>query len=289
MLMPWNDRAGRFSPVRAAAFALVLGPGLWLGWDAVQGGLGAEPLTEALHRTGRAAVRLLIASLAVTPLRAVTGWGRLVSVRRMLGLSAFFYAAAHLGLYTASQGWDVAKVASEIAARPFLAVGAVALGGLAVLAATSTDAAIRRMGRNWHRLHRTVYALAPLAVLHVFQQSKIDASQAALLLGLWVLLMLWRGTRAAGASAAGAPWLAVLSVAAALATAALEAAWYGLATGVPWERVLAANLDPLRGLRPAWWVLLAGLAAAAVALGRLGLARAASQGGTAARTGASRT
>lgn len=268
MTMPWTDRAGRFSALRLAAFALALGPGLWLAWDAAQGALGAEPLVEAIHRSGRAAIRLLLVSLAVTPLRAVTGWGRLISVRRMLGLAAFFYALGHLALYAASLRWDIAKLASEIAARPYLTVGFAALAGLAALAATSTDAAIRRMGQNWHRLHNAVYALTPLAVLHVFQQSRIDASQATLLLGLWLLLMLWRAARKAGRTANGPGGLAVLAVVATLLTATLEAAWYGLATGVPWRRVLDANLALGADPRPAAWVLVAGLAAATVALGR---------------------
>lgn len=266
--MPWNDRAGRFSVLRAAAFALVVLPALLLGLDAATGGLGAEPLAEAIHRTGTWAIRLVLVTLAVTPLRRIGGWNRLVIVRRMLGLGAFFYALAHLVLYVADEGWNIAHAASEIATHIYLTVGFVALVGLAVLAATSTDGAIRRLGGRWHLLHQAVYVISGLAVLHFFMQAKADAGEATLMMGLWLLLMGWRLARKAGWSLAEPRVLLVVAPLAALATAGLEAAWYGLATAIPWRAVLEANLSFGSMPRPAWWVLAAGLLAALVPLRR---------------------
>lgn len=263
---PWNDRAGRFSALRAAAFALATMPAAWLAWLAATGGLGPKPLTEAIQLTGLWTVRLLLVTLALTPLRRTTGWNRWITVRRMLGLLAFAYAVGHLIFYVADQGWDVGHAASEIVVRSYLTIGFAAVAGLAVLAATSTDAAIRRLGRRWRQLHRIVYGLVALGVLHFFMQSKIDASEATLMMGFWLLLMGWRAAHAAGASLR-APWLlAAVALAAAAASAALEALWYGIATGVPWRAVLEANLTLTPWPRPAWWVLAVGLAVALVPL-----------------------
>ncbi|SMF18317.1 sulfoxide reductase heme-binding subunit YedZ [Tistlia consotensis] len=270
---PWNDRAGRFSTVRGAAFALALAPACWLAFEAATGGLGAKPLTEATHQTGLWTIRLLLVTLALTPLRRITGWNRCIVARRLLGLSVFAYAVGHLALYVADQGWDLGQAASEIALRFYLTVGFVALVGLALLAATSTDAAIRRLGRRWQQLHRTVYALAALGVLHFFLQSKIDASEATLMMGFWLLLMGWRAAQRAGAPLGAPRTLTVVALAAGLATAGLEALWYGLATGIPWRLVLAANLTLTPWPRPAWWVLGAGLAAALLPLARARLGR----------------
>ena len=263
---PWNDRAGRFSALRAATFALVLAPALWLAAEAATGGLGAKPVTEAIHQTGLWTVRLLLITLAITPLRRITGWNRWIIVRRMLGLAAFAYALGHLTLYVADQGWNLGHAASEIVLRPYLTIGFAAVAGLAVLAATSTDRAIRRMGRRWRQLHRIVYVLVAMGVLHFFLQSKIDASEATLMMGFWLLAMGWRGAHSAGWSLADPRTLAAVALVAALATAGLEAVWYGVATGVPWRLVLEANLMLTPWPRPAWWVLGVGLAVAVVPL-----------------------
>jgi len=190
--VPWTDRAGRFSALRAAAFAAVSAPALWIAGAHLTGNLGAEPLKAATHLTGTWTLYILLASLAVTPLKGLLAWARLVTIRRLLGVAAFAYIFAHLLLYVGDQGWDLAKVAGEIAQRVYLTIGFIALCGLAVLAATSFDAAMRRLKRNWKRLHRAVYPLAALGLLHFFLQSKSDVSQAVLLSGVFIGLMLHR-------------------------------------------------------------------------------------------------
>lgn len=268
MDMPWNDRAGRVSTLRIAALLLIVIPALILVIDAATGGLGAKPLTEAIHRTGDWAVRLLLVTLAVTPLRRITGWGRLLIVRRLLGLAAFGFALAHLTLYAADQNWNPLRVVTEIVSRIYLTVGFVTLVGLGLLAATSTDAAIRRMGPRWHRLHRFAYLLTALAILHFFMQSKIDASEAALMMGFWLLLMGWRLAHKLGRPLTSPLTLAGVAVLAALSTALLEAVWYGVATKVPWQAVLSANLSLDPAPRPAFWVLIVGLLALLLPLWR---------------------
>ena len=256
---PWNDRAGRFSWLRMAAFTLAVAPALWIAFDAATGGLGAKPLTETIHRTGHWAVRFLLISLALTPIRHITGWNRVITVRRMLGLTAFTYAIVHLALFIPDQGWKLGHVASEIVLRPYLTIGFVALLGLAALAATSTDAMIRRLGSRWQTLHRIVYGLVALGLLHFFMQSKINATEAALMTGFWMLLMGWRLAHRMGASLKSPRILAVVALSAALATALTEALWYGTATGVPWRAVFEANLMPTPWPRPAVITLVVGL------------------------------
>jgi len=261
--MPWTDHAGRFSPLKAAVFAFALYPAAWLLLRWGMADLGPRPLTEAIHRSGDWAVRFLVFALAVTPARAVFDWPRIVLVRRMLGVAAALYAGLHLLLYVADQKWNLWTVASEIVLRFYLTVGFVALLGLAVLAWTSTDAWQRRLRQRWKTLHRWVYVLTGLALFHYALQAKINASYAVFWFGLFVWLMLWRALPRPRQGRLAT--LAALAPVAALLTAATEVAWYGLATKVPAERVLQANLgfDPWG--RPASQVLLLGLAVVAVA------------------------
>lgn len=254
-----TDRSGRFSLLKTCCLILLLAPAAWLLWRAVNHELGPRAMTEALHFTGRWAVRFLLLALALTPLQRLFRLPRLALVRRMLGVGAFLWAAGHLALYVASQGYDLGHVAREIVSRYYLAIGFVAVAGLAALAATSTDGMVSRLGHWWKRLHRAVYVIAVLAILHFFMQSKIDASEATLMAGLFLTLMLYRLAFRLRLQL-GVVGLAGIALAGAAATALAEFAWYGLATGVDAWRVLAANLHPAGGLRPAVDVLLAAAA-----------------------------
>lgn len=259
--LPWNDRRGRFSALRAAACLLAAAPGLWIAFAGVTGGLGVEPYEAAIHETGVWTLRLLLVTLAITPLQRIAGWKRWAGIRRLLGIMVFVYAAAHLTLYVGDQGWNPIRAASEIAQRIYLTIGFIAVLGLGALAVTSTDAMIGRLGKRWHWLHRSVYLLAALAILHFFMQSKLEATEAALMMGFWLLLMGYRLAHRAGIPLTNPLVLAGVAVLSALATAALEAAWYGSATGIPWRAVLNANLDVTSMPRPALWVFFVGLAA----------------------------
>ncbi|WP_027170752.1 protein-methionine-sulfoxide reductase heme-binding subunit MsrQ [Methylobacterium sp. 10] len=256
---PWRDRAGRVSGLKLATFLFALAPGLWLaaayGFDA----LGPKPITALIHGTGEWAVRFLLLSLAVTPLRRVANYPKLILVRRMLGLTVLAYGVVHLGLYIVDQNFILSKVVSEIVSRFYLTIGFVALVGLAMLGITSTDGMIRRLGKAWPRLHKAVYAIAVLGLFHYFLQAKIDVSAPVYWTGLFLLLMGWRAMQRYRLPM-NAITLLGLAIAAALVTALVEAAWYGFKSGVPASAVLGANLEFYDGLRPAWWVLVTGIA-----------------------------
>ena len=262
--MPWRDRNGAFAPLKALTFALLFVPAILLVEAAWQHTLGPKPWQAATHDTGTWAIRLLLVSLAVTPARQVLRQPRIAELRRMIGVACFAYAALHLALYAGDEKWDWLKVATEIVLRFYLTIGFVALLGLGALAATSTDGMLRRLGgAAWRRLHWWVHPIAVLALVHFTLQSKADVTEPMLMAGLYAWLMGYRMIAPAG----GAPGLLALlglAVAAAAATAGIEFAWYGLATGIdPW-RVLEANLDIAFGFRPAVWVGIAGLGAAAL-------------------------
>lgn len=265
-VMPWRDRSGAFSPFKALVFGALFVPALVLGHAAWTASLGPKPWQAATHDAGTWAIRLLLLSLLVTPARQILRQARIAEVRRMVGLGCFAYALLHLGLYAGDQAFDWFKVASEILRRIYLTIGFVALLGLAALAATSTDGALRRMGgAAWRRLHRLAYPIAALALVHFTLQSKADVTEPMLMAGLFAWLMGYRLLAPQG-GAPGVMALAGLAAAAAAAAAGLEFAWYGLMTGIdPW-RVLAANLDITFGLRPALWVGIAGLGMAALRL-----------------------
>jgi len=258
-MMPWRDRAGRLSPLKLAVFVALFVPAVWVWWLWMGDQLGPRPLNEAIHEIGRWTARILLLSLAITPLRGVLRWGELMLVRRMVGVAAFFYVVLHLALYAADENWHLGKVASEIVLRFYLTIGFAALLILLALAVTSFDRAIKAMGgARWRRLHSAVYGAGVLAMIHAILQSKVDTSEAMLMTGLFVWLMGWRVLKAREWT--GFAGLLSLAVFAALATACIEAGWYAFGTGVDATRVLAANLDVSFGLRPALWVGIAGLA-----------------------------
>ena len=262
---PWLDRTGRLSPLKLAVFVLVLAPGVWIAarWSLAL--LGPKPVTEAIHETGDWAVRLLLATLLVTPLRRIGNWPKLFLVRRMLGVAALAYALIHLSLYGLDQAFDLPRIAAEIALRAYLLIGFTALCGLAALGATSTDRAIRRLGPRWHRLHSLVYGIGALALVHYFLQSKLNVTQPVLWTGFFLVLMGYRAVHRFKLPE-GPLGLAALALACGFATALLEAGWYAAATGARAGLVLEANLDFAYEVRPAWWVLAAGFALAAVKL-----------------------
>lgn len=270
-LAAWRDPAGRFSPLKATVLALVPLPAIRLFVLWALDDLGARPITEMEHGLGQWTVGFLLLSLAVTPARSVFDWPGVVKLRRLFGVTTACYALTHLSLYFVDQNWVFTTIVSEIVLRFYLTIGFIALLMLCVLGITSTDGWQKRLGRRWKLLHRLVFVLLPLALWHYFLQSKADVTSAAFFTGLACWLMLWRlAPRRWRGRLILLPPLALL---AGLACAGIEAGWYGLATGAPPLRVLAANLNITYGPRPAVGVLLCGLAVCLVALLRRTLAR----------------
>jgi sulfoxide reductase heme-binding subunit YedZ len=184
---------------KAVVHALALTPAAYLGWLVWQvartgsDALGADPVAEIEHFLGLWALRFLMLALAVTPLRQLTGQAVLVRFRRMLGLYAFFYASLHFAAYL---GLDLrgywTQIFEEIAKRPYITVGFLAWLLLIPLAVTSTTGWIKRLGRNWARLHKAVYAIGVLAVLHFWWLVKSDIREPALYATILTVLLGWR-------------------------------------------------------------------------------------------------
>ena len=155
--------------------------------------LGANPVEELIHRFGIWGLNFLLITLAVTPLRRLTGKGWLLRFRRMLGLFAFFYILMHFLTYAGlDQHFDLPLIFEDIAERPFITVGFTAFLLLISLAATSTNAMMKRLGRRWQKLHRLVYLIAILGVVHFYWQVKLDTLEALIYAAILVVLLGYR-------------------------------------------------------------------------------------------------
>ena len=269
-LQIWRDRRGNVSLLRIATLALLFTPVAIALWDADTIMHGARPINDLIHRAGFWMLMFILTTLAVTPLRRITRFGQLIDVRRMLGVGAFCYGVTHISLYTADQMFDLAKVAGEIAQRVYLTIGFTALIGLATLAATSTDAMVRRLGAmRWQRLHQAVYLIGALALIHYFQQTKADVSVPtftagvfAWLMGYRIVVKLWRVRGELSTLT-----LVALSFVVAGLTFLTEAIGIAIVFNVSPLLVLQTDFDfdiDLDMVRPGWLVLAAGLAVAAL-------------------------
>jgi sulfoxide reductase heme-binding subunit YedZ len=265
----WCDAAGRLSLLRIAALAFLLVPVAVAIFDYDTEGFGARPINNVIHRTGFWALIFLMSSLAVTPLRRIARFNQLLDVRRIIGVGAFVYAASHISLYVGDQMFDLWKVISEIALRIYLTIGFTALLGLTVLAATSTDGMVRRMGvKKWQRLHNIIYGIGLLALIHFFQQTKADVAVPTFVAGLFGWMIGYRLLIKSRNSRNEPPtWmLLALSVAIAALTFIAEAIGIGIVFNVSPLRVLrtAFDFDDPTMIRPGWLVLGAGLIVAGV-------------------------
>jgi sulfoxide reductase heme-binding subunit YedZ len=170
------DAKRQLLALRAVAWLGAGAPLMWMAYRILLGeGLGADPTQELTHWSGFTAVVVLLVSLAVTPVRRLTGWNAVQKVRRLLGLWAFAYAAIHVFVYVYfDQVLALDFILEDVFERPFTLVGAAAFAMLVPLAVTSTRGWIRRLGKNWKRLHWLVYPAAGLAVLHFELGQKTD-------------------------------------------------------------------------------------------------------------------
>ncbi len=198
--------------VKPLCFALALLPFGALVLGALTGQLGANPAETLIRQTGDWTLRFLCIALAITPLRVLSGMAALARLRRMAGLFTYFYAVLHLLAYAwFDMGFEVEDIARDIAKRPFILVGFLSLVLLTPLAATSFNRAVKALGaRRWQVLHRGVYLIPPLALLHFFwmragkndfNEVAVYATVLAVLLG-WRLARWWRSRRAQGGGSA---------------------------------------------------------------------------------------
>jgi methionine sulfoxide reductase heme-binding subunit len=187
---------GRYPLLKIAMFGACLMPLAVLTGQALTHNLGANPIDEITDRTGIWTLRMLLITLAVTPARRVTGWNRLIQLRRMLGLFAFFYGSLHFVTYIwLDQFFAVEEIIADVMERPFITVGFASFVLLIPLALTSTTAMIKRLGGKWwQRLHRLVYAIAIGGVVHYLWLVKADIRQPLLygsILGALLVYRLW--------------------------------------------------------------------------------------------------
>jgi sulfoxide reductase heme-binding subunit YedZ len=258
--LPWLDRSGNFSSMKAGTLLLLAMPALWLLYRTVFLGLGPRPLTEATHRVGDWTVYLLLVTLAVTPARRLFQWPRLIQLRRMIGVAALFYILFHFLLFFVDSRWNLFFVGKEIVLRFYLTIGFTAILMLSALGLTSFDSMIKRLGASrWNRLHLLIYPATFIGILHYFLQSKSDVTQPVIMAGLFFWLMGYRIMARFGKKQGLVPFLS-LSILVAILTAGVEVAWYGLMTGIGAERVFWANFQFDYRVSAAWWILAAGLA-----------------------------
>jgi sulfoxide reductase heme-binding subunit YedZ len=177
---------------KPVVFLLCLVPAALVVTDALEitGRLGANPIEEIQDRFGIWAIRFIMVTLAVTPLRRLTGWNWLVRFRRMFGLFTFFYVLMHfLTWFILDQSLLLSAIIEDVTERPFITIGFAGLLLLIALAVTSTDGMRRRMGRRWQKLHYSAYAVAVLGVWHYWWQVKKDASDAQIYAAILAVLL----------------------------------------------------------------------------------------------------
>jgi sulfoxide reductase heme-binding subunit YedZ len=256
-MYPWIDYQGRFSPLRATVLAALFLPAVYVAIAYKLDWLGSRPWTEAIHQIGLWTIRLIFIALTISPARRILNWPRLIEVRRMVGVAACCYVLVHLCLYIIDEAFDFGMVASEIVLRIYLTIGFTALVGLAVLAATSNDGMVRRLGRRWQRLHYLVYPIGILAIIHYYIQSKADIWEPFWMSGLFAWLMGWRVLDWLAPRRQTAPlWqVAALSLLAAVLTGLGETLYYTIARNAPFWRLVETNFSMQIGVRPSWIVL----------------------------------
>ncbi|HEU0298730.1 MAG TPA: protein-methionine-sulfoxide reductase heme-binding subunit MsrQ [Longimicrobium sp.] len=204
----WELKAARW--VRPAAWAGGLIPLALLVAGVFTDGLGAHPIEYVTLRTGFATLLMLMCTLAVSPVRRLTGWNWLAPVRRTLGLCAFLYVCLHFATYLVDQGFAMPYIVEDVAERPYVTAGFTAFLLLVPLAVTSTKGWIRRLGKRWQKLHRLVYLAAGLGVLHFIWLVKSDLLQPLIFAAVFAVLMAFRvpglpgGTRRRSAKAPAA-------------------------------------------------------------------------------------
>jgi len=188
--------AGRLRVIKALTFGLCLLPFVIVvaaTFNLAGLSLGANPVEEIIHRTGLWGLRMLLLTLAITPLRRLTGMTWLVRLRRMLGLFSFFYILMHFLSYALiDQRLDLAAIVEDIVERPYITLGITALTLMMPLAITSTNKMMKRLGRRWQQLHRLVYLIAILGVCHFYWQVKKDILEPLIYVAVLALLLGFR-------------------------------------------------------------------------------------------------
>jgi sulfoxide reductase heme-binding subunit YedZ len=264
LIGPWQDRNRGFSWLKASAFALMFVPAIWLVYQIITEQFGPVPLGGMTYWSGLWALALLMGALAITPALTVFHWGRLIIVRRMIGVTALAYTIAHIIIYFARRFWNFASIAHEMMTRISLILATVATLGLIALGATSLDAAVRRVGaKGWQRLHNAIYAISALALIHYLLSPDIYPEQY-LMSGIFFWLMGWRVLNRRG-QGTNFTALALLAVASSLFTTLVELGWIWAYQNYEPSEILSIYFTLTLGIPPVWKILALGLVIAFVA------------------------
>lgn len=178
----------RISWQKPLLFVLLLSPFLLLLWDIFMDNL-IEPIEEITNPTGQWALRFLLLSLLITPLNRLLPFS-IIKYRRMIGVFSFFYACLHFSIWLIDQEFDLMIIMTDIIKRPYIAIGFSGFLLLLSLAITSTDKMVRRLGRNWKKLHRSIYLIAVLAVVHFYWQAKSSMDIEPMIYAVIALVLL---------------------------------------------------------------------------------------------------
>jgi methionine sulfoxide reductase heme-binding subunit len=186
--------------LKPVVFLGCLAPFLWLAYGAVAGDLGANPVETITNQTGIWTLRLLVATIAITPIRWATKWNPIISFRRMIGLFAFFYATVHFLIYfILDRSLMLDGLWEDILLRPYITVGFAAFVLMMPLALTSTRGWIRRLGgQRWNLLHKLVYVSSVLGALHYIWKVKLDVTNPVVYAAIIAALLGWRVVKAIG-------------------------------------------------------------------------------------------
>lgn len=178
---------------KPVAHLLCLAPLAWLLWAAFNDGLGANPIEKLTHETGQWTLRLLLITLSISPLRQWSGHASWLRLRRMLGLYCYFYCCCHFSIwFVADHSLDLGDMLEDVIKRPYISLGFSAFMLLLPLALTSNAAMLRRLGRNWKRLHQLVYVILLLGILHFIWQVKADYLEPTIYAIIALLLLAHR-------------------------------------------------------------------------------------------------
>ncbi len=187
------DRKRQVLLLKLATWILALSPLGWLVWLTFTRQLGADAVDTLLHRMGDFTLIILLATLAITPLRRLTGWNMLIRIRRLLGLFGFFYLTLHFFIYLVlDQTLDWEFILEDLTKRPYAVVGFSAWLLLIPLAITSTRGWVRRLGKRWQKLHKLVYLAVALGLLHFYWQVKADTLWPLVAATVYVVLLTLR-------------------------------------------------------------------------------------------------
>jgi len=184
--------------LKPAVFVAALAPFLWLLYNAFWGDLGANPVETITNQTGIWTLRLIVATIAITPIRWLTKWNPIIQFRRMIGLFAFFYSVLHFSIYfVLDRSMMVEGLWDDVVKRPYITVGFIGFVMMIPLALTSTKGWIRRIGgKRWALLHRLVYVTAIAGVIHYWWKVKLDVTDPMIYAAIVAILLGWRLVRA---------------------------------------------------------------------------------------------